>query len=251
MHEFEEEYSDFYDWEYFVSLEYRYFSNAHRSRIRNILAAIGDVRGKKCLDVGSGGGFFAYELSKKGADVEGIDYARSGVSFAKERFPDVSFRQMSAYDMSTFPGDSFDIVTLLDVIEHISDQTKALREIKRVLKPGGLLVIATDVDDSPWKEGRLSPRLIQLSQRFSADGRAYRLIKKVEAYRRAFKDYHASHIACLDYKEIKELLDICGFSIREHRVYPLVGVPLRDAILQFFPKKYRGDHQCVVAANEK
>lgn len=53
---FKESQSDFYDTEYCLLLEYRVFSGAHGSRIRNILKAVGDVKGLEVLDVGAGGG---------------------------------------------------------------------------------------------------------------------------------------------------------------------------------------------------
>lgn len=63
--QFKEENSDFYDLKYYISLEYRYFSGAHGSKVRNILSLMDDVKGKKCLDVGCGGGFLHINCQKR------------------------------------------------------------------------------------------------------------------------------------------------------------------------------------------
>lgn len=238
--------AEFYDLEYFISMEYRYFSGAHGSRVRNILSSIGEVKGLHCLDVGCGGGYLTYELYRRGADVIGIDYSKCAIEFAKTRFPNIDFRIISAYDLDIFSPESFDLVTLIDTIEHISDQHKVLSGVHKILKQKGRLVISTDIEGGPWSKFPLS-WLIEKSQLLSADGRAYRLIKKVESYRKQIKNYHVSHVSPLSYEEIKKLLESEQFKIIKHRVYPLVSVTVRDSIFRLFPKVLRGDHQCIVA----
>lgn len=246
MTDFREENSEFYDLEYYISMEYRYRSGAQNSRIRNILQAAGDVRGLRALDIGCGGGFFSHEMQMRGAQATGIDYSPFAIQFAKDRFRDIDFRRMSAYELEQLPAHSYDIVTLLDVIEHMGDHDTLFRGIRHVLKPGGILVVSTDFDDSAWNHGT-GKFLMKVSQLFSAQGRAYRFIKKVEAYRKQFRNYHASHIAELSYGELEAEIAGAGFHITAHRVYPAVGVPLRDWILSFMPFRWRGDHQVVVA----
>lgn len=227
-------------------MEYRYFSGAHGSRVRHILAAVGDVEGKRCLDVGCGGGFFTNELAQRGADVTGIDYSPYGIQFASSRYPDLDLRQLSALDLYRFAAESFDVVTLLDTIEHISDHKRLLNGVLRVLKPGGKLVISTDDAGSPWNRAPLS-RWVRRMEPLSAEGRAYRLISKVERYRRRFKDYHVSHIAELSAESLVELLEASGFDILDQNIYPLIGVPVRDLFFRLLPKAWRGNHQTVVA----
>ena len=76
-HSFDEKNSDFYDLEYFLSLEYRYLSGAHSSKIKNILKHLNrlGLKDKKILDVGCGGGFFTNKIAELGADVTGCDYS--------------------------------------------------------------------------------------------------------------------------------------------------------------------------------
>ena len=63
MGNFDESNSDFYDLEYFISMEYRYLSGAHSEKPKHVLKILGDLNGKKVLDVGCGGGFFANEFA--------------------------------------------------------------------------------------------------------------------------------------------------------------------------------------------
>ena len=126
--QFDESNSEFYDLEYFLSMEYRYFSGAHGSKIRNILSSIGKVEGLRCLDVGCGGGYFTNELHKRGADIIGIDYSKYAIEFGRSRFPNLDLRVHSAYDLDSFSPNSFDIVMLIDTIEHISDHQCIIAE---------------------------------------------------------------------------------------------------------------------------
>ena len=87
MSSFRADDSEFYDFEYFLSLEYRYFSRAHRSRVRNLLEFMGDVKGKKILDMGGGGGFIAYMLSDRGAHVCLADFSEAAVDLPPRTSP--------------------------------------------------------------------------------------------------------------------------------------------------------------------
>ncbi len=238
--------SEFYDLEYFLSMEYRYYSGAHNSRIKNILNCIGDVKNLKGLDIGCGGGYFVNTLNEMGAQVMGIDYSSSAIQFGKSRFPHLNLKIQSVYNLSNFDDNSFDFVTLIDVIEHINNHDQIMSEIFRLLKPGGALIISTDFGDSYWKKSIIS-RIIWFTNCFSKNGRAYRLIKKVESKRKRIKNYHKSHICEFTSEKLKSLLIKNGFIQKKHFVYPMVGVFIRDVFLKFLPKRIRGDHQCVVA----
>ena len=77
--------------------------------------------------------------------------------------------------LSLFEAESFDVVTLLDVIEHMSDHEKLVDNVHSVLKVGGRFVVSTDVVDGvsarkPWSW------LLPAAGHFSADSRASRLI---------------------------------------------------------------------------
>jgi SAM-dependent methyltransferase len=244
---FDEQDSDFYDQEYFLNLEARYLSGAIQSRVNNIMACIGPVAGKRILDLGCGSGYFVAELSKRGAEVTGVDYAAAGIRFGRQRFPDLDLRQASAYELQRqFEPGTFDVVVLLDVIEHMFDHERLMENICYVAKPGGRVVISTDADGCVWEREPLR-RIFRSMTRFSADGRAKRLIDRIEARRPRSRRYVDSHINEISGKDLQTLLGRWGFSIVEHRYYPMVGVPIRDVPLQILPRRFRGEHQCIAA----
>jgi len=109
-----------------------------------ILERIGPPEGLRILDVGCGDGVLAVELSRRGADVAGVDASEAMVAAAKaragaENLP-VGFEQAQA-DALPFPDETFDVVTAVTVLCFIDDADRAMREMVRVLKPGGRLVL--------------------------------------------------------------------------------------------------------------
>jgi 2-polyprenyl-3-methyl-5-hydroxy-6-metoxy-1,4-benzoquinol methylase len=90
------------------------------------------------LDAGCGTGLMLQELSHLGA-VEGIDISEEALQFCRKRGLD-NVSHADVLDLP-FASDRFDFVTALDVLEHLDDDTGALREFRRVLKPGGRVFI--------------------------------------------------------------------------------------------------------------
>lgn len=236
----------FYDLEYFISLEYRYFSGAHQSRINHIMRAIGDVSNKCCLDVGCGGGYFTNEIHKQGGNVVGLDYAEAAIQFGRTRYPHLDLRVQSGLDLQNMEKQSYDLISLIDVIEHVHNQYELINLLTQLLKSGGRLVISTDAEDTVWFRSPFK-RIFPALERFSKDGQAMRLIRQVEQYRKTTKNYHKSHIACLTTTELKGLVESAGLHVMSQIVFPVVGVPLRDVFLRLLPQKFHGDHQVLVA----
>ena len=103
---------------------------------------LGDVQGKSVLDLGCGEGRFTRILSSKGAIVTAIDPVPEFIAHAKSLDPSSTYIEAFAESIP-LPDQSFDaIVSYLTVID-IDDLEAASREIIRLLKPGGQLVIAT------------------------------------------------------------------------------------------------------------
>ena len=90
------------------------------------------------LDVGCGMGLLLTELRAYGK-VEGVDVSPKSIEFCRQR--GIQNVQVSAAETLPFANSSFDVVLALDVIEHVPDDSAVLREIHRVLKPGGVVVI--------------------------------------------------------------------------------------------------------------
>lgn len=120
--------------------------------------AAGLVPAGRVLDLGCNNGYGSYELSRHGHRVVGVDVSAEALDDARRRFSadNLEYRQVSGQDLP-FEADSFDLITSFQVIEHIVEMEPYLREIRRVLKPGGLAVFTTpnarirlDPGMQPW-----------------------------------------------------------------------------------------------------
>jgi SAM-dependent methyltransferase len=108
--------------------------------------AIGQSEGR-ILDLGCGNGLFLAELdrradlSARGWELHGVDYSPAVLADARRR--PYTFDQCNLEEGIPYPGNSFDVVTAGEVIEHVYDPDRLLREAHRVLHPGGWLLLTT------------------------------------------------------------------------------------------------------------
>ncbi len=94
----------------------------------------------KLLDVGCGRGFFIDEARKRGWQVYGIDYSKKVTDYAK-RILGLEVRQADIFTFAT--RRKFDIVTLNQVIEHVSNPNRLMKQCHKLLKRGGMIYLAT------------------------------------------------------------------------------------------------------------
>jgi ubiquinone biosynthesis O-methyltransferase len=119
-------------------------------RYRNVIfllrKKLGFLKAKKILDVGCGDGVLSYMLAKEHATVSGVDTSDIAIAYAKEKTKNmqIDFRQVSAYELPFDEGE-FDAVVSSDVIEHLQDVNQYIKEIKRVTKKGGAIVLSTPI----------------------------------------------------------------------------------------------------------
>lgn len=93
----------------------------------------------KLLDIGCGYGFFLQEMKSRGWDVKGIELSREGRKYAQGTL-DIKVYSETLEDIS-FSECTFDVVTFIYVIEHMPDPIGLLMEVKRILKPNGLVLL--------------------------------------------------------------------------------------------------------------
>ncbi len=93
----------------------------------------------RVLDVGAGAGKLLQELNQIGWQVEGVDGEQEAVKWAKKR--GVSIKSHDLNKKLPFRSNSFDLVISLDVLEHIKKDKQLLLEIKRVVRPGGFILV--------------------------------------------------------------------------------------------------------------
>lgn len=104
----------------------------------DVLQLLGDVRGKRILDLGCGNGVLTAKLASMGAEVVGMDRSEEMLKLAREQHPELWF---SCQDASVFSFDEpFDAVFSNAVFHWIPDQDGLIQSIVRALKPGGRLV---------------------------------------------------------------------------------------------------------------
>jgi len=97
------------------------------------------TNGKKMLDVGCGHGFLLKEMKARGWDVEGLEVSQTGREYALRNWNIPIYSE--PLENLGLPASTFDVVTLLYVIEHIFDPLSLLSEINQVLKPKGLILL--------------------------------------------------------------------------------------------------------------
>lgn len=95
----------------------------------------------KILDVGCGLGFFLEAAREKGWEVEGVEVSKHAVSYILRNLKIRVFQ--GTLESQHLPGNSFDVVTLFQLVEHLVNPLQTLSEVKRLLKPGGLVVLTT------------------------------------------------------------------------------------------------------------
>lgn len=106
---------------------------------------LGDIQGRKVLEIGCGRGGFSKYLLDCGADLVAADFSDTAVTITKRLLPNMSNFEAVVADIQNLPfSDSvFDIVVSLETLEHVPDPDKGLAELVRVTKLGGQLMIST------------------------------------------------------------------------------------------------------------
>ena len=118
-----------------------------RLRVNRILKELGDIRGKKVLDIGCEAGFVALKILKKQpSDLYAVDIIEDAIKEFKEKLKNKKYNTniilKKAYLQELpFKRDFFDIAVCTEVIEHAPNITKGFDEMARVLKKGGLLFL--------------------------------------------------------------------------------------------------------------
>jgi SAM-dependent methyltransferase len=109
-----------------------------KRKTRHLLKATGLKTGK-LLDIGCGTGYFAGAMKAEGWEVTGIEPDQNARKLATSLF---GFNVIGPDQISSLTSKSFDCITLWHVLEHFNDPVKYFSEISRLLKPGGLCVVA-------------------------------------------------------------------------------------------------------------
>ncbi len=123
------------DWEKMMA---PLFGDTVRRIARLVPPASGGEKPQRLLDAGCAHGGFLARMTERGWAAEGIDLSAGSVAAARARGLNV---RESTLEEARFPDASFDAVTAFYVLEHVTDPAGFLREVRRILSPGGLAVI--------------------------------------------------------------------------------------------------------------
>ena len=112
------------------------------------ISQITPLAGKRVLDVGCGGGILADAMARRDADVLGIDLAAKALKVAElhaleAQTKGVFYRQISAEGLAAEQPESFDVVTCMEMLEHVPDPSSVVKACADLVKPGGHVFFST------------------------------------------------------------------------------------------------------------
>ncbi|OBW94406.1 bifunctional 2-polyprenyl-6-hydroxyphenol methylase/3-demethylubiquinol 3-O-methyltransferase UbiG [Gallibacterium salpingitidis] len=120
-------------------------------RLNYILQHTAGLAGKRVLDVGCGGGILSESLAKAGAIVTGIDMSTEPLAVARQHAAEsqlqIDYQQITIEDFlqqqQQAQAEKFDVITCMEMLEHVPDPQSIVRSCQRLLKPNGVLFMST------------------------------------------------------------------------------------------------------------
>ena len=116
-------------------------------RLNYIDKHVGGLTNKKVIDVGCGGGILSDSMAAKGAEVTGIDMGEAPLSVAKlhqlESGQKVDYLKSTVEEMAEKHAGEFDVVTCMEMMEHVPDPSSVVAACAKLVKPGGNVFFST------------------------------------------------------------------------------------------------------------
>lgn len=137
-------------YEMYNTEEHHWWFRARRKIIHETLKLFCTNKKERALDIGCGTGFNAAILENFASEVSGLDFSDTALELARKLSPRIILIKGDFLEFK--PAQKYNIITLLDVLEHIEDDAAALRRIEDILEPGGVALITVPAFSFLWTE---------------------------------------------------------------------------------------------------
>lgn len=184
-----------------------------------VVKAVAPKKGERILDLAAGTGTSTQPFYEAGADAVACDFSPGMIEVGKKRYPHITFVQGDALDLP-FKDNEFDAVTMSFGLRNVNDTGKALKELHRVTKPGGRMVIC-EFSHPTWAPFRtvymeyLMKALPVVATKISSDPEAY--VYLADSIRAWPNQAELAQMIYLAGWETCEWLDLTGGIVALHR----------------------------------
>lgn len=172
----------------------------HTHKIKLAERILSRLKFNSCLDVGCASGYMISQIASffSNAKYFGIDIYDKAIEYAKKEYPNIEFKVASA-DRLPFEDDIFDVILFYETIEHVENPQECLKEINRVLKKDGTLILTMD-------SGSLLFRLVWFVWENTKG-----------------KIWQRAHLHPFHHTELEQLIQSSGFIIRD-KIFSFLGM---------------------------